>query len=281
MANTQFDIVCHRYSILCDNALRLNNIGVKYLVHGNEKLAIESLSEAMHIFKHLIGVSQVTKETGCARMQCSIDTHTNYMDHETVLLSHHWAQQQPYLNQVGSALFDCAITIVPGEGPLNVKDREDYLITSTAVVIFNLALAYHVMGICTTSGNQAQPRQVDSPVSTASSQPSRSCYYYYMTKAANIYEMAVRMLLGRSSRTAMLIQLASIRNILEIQLLMTTGDHGTDLCGGAKNKAPNGQELFSMLLLTCQQPQHKDAQLQDLVSNILLLLKPATIAAAA
>lgn len=316
MANLQFDSVSRRYSNLCDNALRLNNIGVKYLVQGNEKLAIESLSNAMHILKYLIGVSATAKKGikargWCARKQCSNenDTHTNTgMEHETVPLSHHyhdhhhWAQQQQYLNQDdGPALFDHAITIVPRETPLiNVEDREDYLITSTAVAIFNIALAYHCMGLCTTSGNQAQHQQVYPSASTASSSQhshSSSSYYYYMAKAANIYEMAVKMLLGRSSRTAMLVQLASIHNILEIQLSMTTtGDRGVDLSGEAK-KAPNGQELFS-ILLTCQQqlplqqqlesllllselPALQDPQLRDLVSTILLLLKPTTIAAAA
>jgi hypothetical protein len=308
MANKQFDSVRDRYGSLCDNALRLNNIGAKYLDHGNEKLAIETLSEAMHIFKHLIGVSAAAKKkakaSGWARNQCSNSPHTTTLKHQTVLLSHHWARQRQDWNQIAPALFDSAIMIDPVDVPINVEDREDFFITCTGVVIFNLALAYHSMGIGTTSGCQAQQNQVYPPASTASSQRSHS-YYYYTTKAANIYEMVIKMLLGRSSCTAMLVQLASIRNILEIQLLTTTGDHGTDLSYGAKNKARNGRELFSKLLTSQQQQQQQqqqhhnhcqhhqqlvllsdllalqDPQLHDLVSTILLLLKPATIAAAA
>jgi hypothetical protein len=109
------------------NAFSLNNQGVHLLVSGDSSSAMRSLKRAMRIFKEAINGT-----TSCTGMNLSIE--------EAALPFCESAFAIPGLQDIHFYTYDHGIMLTTNE------ESDELLTLYSAIVLFNLALAYHHQG---------------------------------------------------------------------------------------------------------------------------------------
>ena len=222
---------------LFHQAAELNNEGIRSLVEGKSTKGLDSLTNAIKLMKREL--AQQKDDDSCA----SDDSSTSSSDDigiSTVKLPMSSLASGSYHHHdhSSSCLFDEVFLI-----PLSSSRRQDIHFYSAAI-IFNLALAHHLIG-------------------------TKS----YQVKAEKLYSMILK-LLGSSmmeSRTAVLVKLASIHNLAQLRL--DCGDYEKFSEGLTHVSQIMGNSVVESMI-------EDDAAIQGLLMNVLLLKAPKVAPAA-
>ena len=161
------------------NALRLNNEGVMLLLENRDQEAVTSLTQSLNQVKGLLSVSQEAPEGS---------QHKDVIHHSTYTLPN--LQNQNCFIYSNALMFSLTSDNLPSSEDIHVY---------TAVIILNIALAYHRKGL---SGNAG-------------------C----LIKAEKMYEMVGKLLEGDETHcgTSLLVKVAAINNLS--QLRFDQGDY--------------------------------------------------------
>jgi hypothetical protein len=222
---------------LIREAQRLNNEGVMLLLLENRELqAVTCLKQSLNMFKHLLAIAIDDNRSSSSPSNMALNIH---------LLAH----SLPNLQESNGFIY-CSLLAFSIAEASETLPSEDTLQVYSAIIILNIALAYHRKGV---SGNAA-------------------C----LAKAGKMYGVVTNLLSGCENKQgiALVAKLASINNLL--QLRHSQGDYnfsqeGFQYLGDLINVAGENLERSSV----CNAQMY-----QGMLLNILCVALPDAASAA-
>jgi hypothetical protein len=167
---------------LIQEAQRLNNEGVMLLLLENrEQQAVTCLRQSLNMFKHLLAIPSDDNSRSSSSSPSNMALNIQLL-----------AQSLPNLQDSNSFIYCSLLAFSPAEASETLPSKDTIQVFS-AVIILNIALAYHRKGV---SGNKA-------------------C----MARADKMYGMVTKLLSGCENNRgfALLAKLASINNLSVLQ----------------------------------------------------------------
>lgn len=246
---------------LVTQAAHLNNSGIMALINGNHQGAVDLLKHSIQVFKQALAANN---------KQRSSTTFTRHDDHDKDNASNHHRRaiaaningqesliEVPCLYNCANVVFNNAF-IIPATRATVLNDNGEHetaeqssvneieLNLYSAVVIFNLALAYQ----------------------------ASSCHTVYASKAEKLYCMVLRLLdddTCRHIRIAFLMKLASMSHLAHIR-------YYTGFPNGAREQMR--RLTYFVRRMTSQAAVLQEPAVQGLLLNALVLKEPPAAAAA-
>jgi hypothetical protein len=227
-----------------EEAIRLNNEGVSFLITGKDCMATESFSKSLNAVKMLLLNSQEKipyGEASYSHQASSVCEHS---------LLHSTTQLPCFQGNEDNYIFQNAITLKA----VNLSSGVDKTIMNlySACTIFNVALLHHRLGM---TGNLTGLR-----------------------KAEHMYRLSAKLLqqetkAGTSNGTALLVRLAALNNLSQIQFEQ-----------GSFREARQGIHVLSFLVRSAQTWCSALFSIHEwncLLSNIMMVNAPLNAAPAA
>jgi hypothetical protein len=218
------------------HALRLNNEGVRLLLANKDHESVSCFTQSLNLVKHALST-----------------THSDQQQHHapSVAFIHGSTHSIPNLYDTSCFIFGDAITLAEDNDLLLQRSGEQDVHVYSAVIILNIAMAYHRQALLTGSA---------------------ACRF----KAEKMYDMVTTLVANSEDNqgTSLLVKIAAINNLS--QLRFDEGDYeasreGFEYLGALINYA----ETHLSSSLTSQEDTF-----QGMVLNVLLVMAPEIAAAA-